>query len=70
MPRSVSQTTTVDVSLSPSAQAQTITVESGGAPLVDTTKTDVVVMTSRVYQREDSFGRGELVDSSEVFRKY
>jgi amino acid transporter len=36
----------------------------------DTTKTDVVVMTSRVYQREDSFGRGELVDSSEVFRKY
>src|SRR5579864_5110357 len=37
----VSQTTTVDVSLSPSAQAQTITVESGGAPLVDTTRTDV-----------------------------
>ncbi len=38
---SVSQTTTLDISLSPSAQAQTITVESGGAPLVDTTKTDV-----------------------------
>jgi hypothetical protein len=37
----VSQTTTVDVSLSPSAQAETITVESSGAPLVDTTKTDV-----------------------------
>ena len=36
----------------------------------DTTKTDVVVMTSRVYLREDSFGRGEMVDSSEVFRKY
>ena len=38
---SVSQTTALDISLSPSAQAQTITVESGGAPLVDTTKTDV-----------------------------
>src|SRR5580700_10148161 len=38
---SVSQTTALDVSLSPSAQAQTITVESGGAPLVDTAKTDV-----------------------------
>jgi amino acid transporter len=36
----------------------------------DTTKTDVVVMTSRVYHREDSFGGGELVDTSEVFRKY
>jgi amino acid transporter/nucleotide-binding universal stress UspA family protein len=36
----------------------------------DTMKTDVVVMTSRIYQREDSFGGGELVDSSEVFRKY
>ena len=36
----------------------------------DTTKTDVVVMTSRVYLREDSFGHGEMVDSSEVFRKY
>ena len=39
----VSQTTTVDVSLSPSAQAETITVESAGAPLVDMTKTDVSV---------------------------
>jgi hypothetical protein len=37
----VSQTTTVDVSLSPSAQAETVTVESTGAPLVDTTRTDV-----------------------------
>jgi hypothetical protein len=37
----VSQTTTVDVNLSPSAQAETVTVESTGAPLVDTTRTDV-----------------------------
>ena len=36
----------------------------------DTGKTDVVVMTSRVYQREPSFGGGERVDTSEVFRKY
>ena len=36
----------------------------------DTTKTDVVVMTSRVYHREPSFGRSELVEASEVFRKY
>jgi hypothetical protein len=36
----------------------------------DTTKTDVVVMTSRVYPREPSFGGGERVDTSEVFRKY
>jgi len=36
----------------------------------DTTKTDVVVMTSRVYQREPSFGVSERVDTSEVFRKY
>ena len=37
----VSQTTTLDVSLSPSAQAETVVVESSGAPLVDTTRTDV-----------------------------
>ena len=36
----------------------------------DTTKTDVVVMTSRVYHREPSFGGSETVDTSEVFRKY
>ncbi len=36
----------------------------------DTTKTDVVVMTSRVYHREPSFGRSEQVETSEVFRKY
>ncbi|HEY1731910.1 MAG TPA: APC family permease [Terriglobales bacterium] len=36
----------------------------------DTTKTDVVVMTSRVYQREPSFGGSDRVDTSEVFRKY
>ena len=36
----------------------------------DTSKTDVVVMTSRVYPREPSFGGGENVDTSEVFRKY
>ena len=36
----------------------------------DTTKTDVVVMTSRVYLREPSFGAAEQVETSEVFRKY
>ncbi len=36
----------------------------------DTTQTDVVVMTSRVYQREPSFGGSDRVDTSEVFRKY
>lgn len=36
----------------------------------DTSKTDVVVMTARVYHREHSFGGGEYVDTSEVFRKY
>lgn len=36
----------------------------------DTTKTDVVVMTSRVYHREYSFGGSEQMDSSEIFRKY
>ena len=37
---------------------------------VDTTKTDVVVMTSRVYQREHSFSGSLVVDTSEVFEKY
>jgi hypothetical protein len=37
----VSQTTTIDVTLSPSSQATTVTVESTGTPLVDTDKTDV-----------------------------
>ena len=36
----------------------------------DTTKTDVVVMTSRVYHREHSFSGSEEVDTSEVFKKY
>jgi hypothetical protein len=36
----------------------------------DTTKTDVVVMTSRVYHREHSFSGSEVVDTSEVFKKY
>lgn len=36
----------------------------------DTTKTDVVVMTARVYHREYSFSGREEVDTSEVFRKY
>src|SRR6202162_73120 len=49
---SVSQTATLDISLSPSAQAQTITVESGGAPLVDTTRTDVSLPIS-TQQIED-----------------
>jgi amino acid transporter len=36
----------------------------------DTTRTDVVVMTSRVYHREHSFSGSEEVDTSEVFKKY
>ena len=36
----------------------------------DMSKTDVVVMTSRVYQREPSFGGSDQVETSEVFRKY
>jgi amino acid transporter len=36
----------------------------------DTTKTDVVVMTARVYHREHSFSGSEVVDTSEVFEKY
>jgi len=36
----------------------------------DTTKTDVVVMTSRVYHREHSFSGNVEMDSSEVFEKY
>ena len=36
----VSQTNTIDVTLSPSAQATTVTVESTGAPIIDTDKTD------------------------------
>jgi amino acid transporter len=36
----------------------------------DTTKTDVVVMTARVYHREHSFGGSDVVDTAEVFKKY
>ena len=36
----------------------------------DTTKTDVVVMTARVYHREHSFSGSVEMDSSEVFEKY
>ena len=37
----VAQTRTLDAMLSPSQISEVITVESGGAPLVDVTKTDV-----------------------------
>jgi hypothetical protein len=37
---------------------------------VDTTKTDVVVMTARVYHREHSFSGSVEMESSEVFEKY
>ncbi len=37
----VSQTTTVDAVLEPSTQAEVVTVEASGTPLVDTEKTDV-----------------------------
>ncbi len=40
---SVSRTTEQDVSLSPSTQAEVITVEAGGAPMVDLNKTDVSI---------------------------
>lgn len=42
----VGQTTTIDVSLSPSTQTQTITVESTGAPLLDTEKSDISLPVS------------------------
>lgn len=37
---------------------------------VDTTRTDVVVMTARIYHREHSFSGSAEVESSEVFEKY
>lgn len=37
----VAQTTALDATLTPSAQAEIVTVESSGAPLIDTQKTDV-----------------------------
>src|SRR5579883_2179216 len=37
----VSENTTVDVVLQPSSQAEVVTVEASGAPLIDTQKTDV-----------------------------
>src|SRR6266849_5994328 len=43
----VSQTNTIDVTLSPSTQATTVTVESTGTPLVDTDKTDVSLPITR-----------------------
>ena len=42
----VSRTTTIDASLAPSQQNETITVESSGAALVDLQKTDVGVTVS------------------------
>ena len=36
----------------------------------DTTRRDVVVMTSRVYHRQHSFSGSESVDASEVFEQY
>jgi hypothetical protein len=43
VPLSVSQTTTIDPKLEPSAQAEVVTVEATGAALVDVEKTDVSV---------------------------
>ncbi len=37
---------------------------------VDTTKTDVVVMTARIYHREHSFSGTVEMESSEIFEKY
>jgi len=36
----------------------------------DTTKTDVVVMTSRIYHREHSFSGSVVMDTSEIFERY
>src|SRR5271166_2792231 len=36
----------------------------------NTTKTDVVVMTSRIYHREGSFSGNVVMDTSEIFEKY
>jgi hypothetical protein len=48
---SVSQTTTVDASLSPSAQQDIVTVEASGAPIVDVQKTDVgLPVTTQMVQ--------------------
>jgi len=38
---SVSQTTTIDASLTPSSQSETVTVEASGTPIIDLAKTDV-----------------------------
>lgn len=38
---SVAQTATINATLTPSQQSEVITVEAGGAPLVDVTKTDI-----------------------------
>jgi amino acid transporter len=37
---------------------------------VDTTRTDVVVMTARIYHREHSFSGSMEMESSEVFERY
>ncbi len=37
---------------------------------VDTTRTDVVVMTARIYHREHSFSGSVEMESSEVFERY
>jgi amino acid transporter len=37
---------------------------------VDTTKTDVVVMTARIYHREHSFSGSAEMESGEIFEKY
>ena len=47
----VSQTTTIDATLSPSAQQEIITVEASGAPLLDVLKTDVsIAITTQMVQ--------------------
>src|SRR5258708_16506770 len=47
----VSQTTTIDASLTPSQQTEVVTVESNGAPLVDVTKSDVSLpITTQMVQ--------------------
>jgi amino acid transporter len=38
--------------------------------LTDTTKRDVIVMTSQVYHRQHSFSGSESVDASDVFEQY
>jgi hypothetical protein len=48
----VGRTTTIDAQMTPSAQAETVTVEAAGAALVDTVKTDVSLAVTPAQVQE------------------